>query len=268
MACEVTGYSFYLSLTGLWRLVDIFSEQPKINFKKDFILLLDTRDGDVISFSRPQPGRLDSTLPIVRFSHLSTDTNLDLRPEQHDILFNIDAWNITGIRLILKMEARLQSMVGVLSDCLVYVEHSSSLIGSALSVTSGLRITSSFIFPFRSYIDLRTSPDFTQPLEDILQEHSKSRVKCVLEGTTKVWRPATSSVTAPGRFVLSLRLNTAEQAFYYRPGLSHVMKLAWTQYFSIMVLFAAVAIKLKKYVFENQIIATYCSDGHQHFKHN
>ncbi|XP_022655545.1 transmembrane protein 231-like isoform X1 [Varroa jacobsoni] len=253
-------------LQGLWRRVDVFSEQPKIDFKKDFILLLDTRDGDVIAASRPQQGRLSSNLPIMRLAHSPTDTNLDLRPERHDIRFVVDAGNITGIRLLLKLEARLQTMAGVLSNCLAYIEYSSSLVGSSLSVTGDLRVTSSFVIPFKSYSDLRTSSDFTEPLEHILEEHSKSKVKCTLEGTTKVWRPKTKSAAAPDRFTLSLTLNTAEQSFTYRPGLSHILKLGWMQYFSVMVIFAGLAVKLKKCVFENQIIATYCSPGHPYCK--
>lgn len=83
----------------------------------------------------------------------------------------------------------------------------------------------------------------------------------MLEGTTKVWRPRTNSTYVPNKFTVTLRLNTAEQVFHYRPGMSHILKLAWMQYFSVMVIFAAIAIQLKKYVFENQIIATYCSDS-------
>lgn len=59
---------------------------------------------------------------------------------------------------------------------------------------------------------------------------------------------------------MSIVLNTFEQPFYFRPGLAYMIKYAWIQYFSILVILAGIALRLKKFVFENQIIETYCAD--------
>lgn len=79
----------------------------------------------------------------------------------------------------------------------------------------------------------------------------------MLEGVTKLWRVSSAESNA---FKMSLVLNTIEQPFYFRPGLAYMFKYAWVQYFSIAAVLGGIAFKFKKFVFENQVIETYCAN--------
>ncbi|XP_003740728.1 transmembrane protein 231 [Galendromus occidentalis] len=241
---------------GLWRRLELFSEQPKIDFKKEYLIVTETSNGSVDFWSRPQPARLSNTSPLLRISHSVSDSNLDLKPEHHEFQIDVDLKNVTGIKLLLRMEARLQKLAVLVADCLVWIDHSSPTRGESLTVGADLKLMTSFVMPYKSYSDLVGEIDFTRPTEDVLKDYSKAKAKCVLEGVTKLWRVSSRET---GGFKMSLILNTVEQPFNFRPGLAYMFKFAWIQYFSILAILAGIAIKLKKFVFENQIIDTYCT---------
>lgn len=58
-------------------------------------------------------------------------------------------------------------------------------------------------------------------------------------------------------FVINLTVNYREEKILYIPGFWYVIKWAWVQYFSVLVILMVVSNVIRDWVFKNQIVSTW-----------
>ena len=154
-------------------------------------------------------------------------------------------------------------------ESLVYIDHTSPVPGNSFWVNGDLKfkqrwplqVKGGFVRPY-SGTDLFDSNAVTQ-LEDVTF-HTILNKYCDRNYTTDFVNQYTSwdSTTMrnekvePTTFKLSSTINVPTEEILYTPEILEVMKYAWIQYFSLLVIVAFLIDKLSVFVYHYQIIST------------
>lgn len=91
-------------------------------------------------------------------------------------------------------------------------------------------------------------------LSNILRQYQSRNVSTKLEPVTASWTPGNASIT--GAFRLDVRINYAADTFDYWTGFWELMKWAWIQYLSVLLVFIFVMGRIREYVFRNRLVTT------------
>lgn len=91
-------------------------------------------------------------------------------------------------------------------------------------------------------------------LEDIFFAYSQRNYSTSLMNQYSLW---TTGRDIDSPFVITLKISIPESSIVYRPGFWQVIKWAWIQYLSLLLVFLHIFKGLKEYVFSNQLVPTY-----------
>ena len=78
-------------------------------------------------------------------------------------------------------------------------------------------------------------------------------VSTILKNMYTLW---TTGRPTDEPFIVSAIIHYPEETILYKPGFWQIMKCAWMQYVSVLVIFIWVLRTVKSYVFENQLITS------------
>ncbi|CAM1299132.1 TMEM231 (predicted) [Pycnogonum litorale] len=250
---------------GFWKKEDSYREQPDVHYKHEIILMIQTQKDFVgwSSFSSYNQ-LLQKHLRVPMIKSHQKDVNYDGKLDS--ITFTIEFpikndENITGISLLLLFDYKLYRYSFLQMESFVYVQHSSSIAGSSLSVVGDLKIVqkqnlghkgrdnrfnSSVINKISNFAE-----DFN--LYKILSDYSERNVSTRLENIYTVWNPSYGKAE---RFKLNLKIQVPEETIKYSLGFWQLMKWAWIQYVSILLIFLWIFDRIEDFVFRNQILPT------------
>ncbi|KAK3732038.1 hypothetical protein RRG08_026425 [Elysia crispata] len=254
---------------GFWLREASYREQPKVAFKKEFIMVLDLQNsagGDSIVYSTFQQynNLLQSKLRIPIIKAREDDLNHDGKYDRLDLNIEVPMLatdQVVGVKLLLFFYYRLRRFSQFHMESLAYIEHSSGVSGSSLQVFSDLslqqkqllghkgtdrRYNGSLVNETQVYADVYS-------MSTIFRKYSERNVTTYLQDPLKVW---STGRAADAPFRISTLINYPEQQVFYAPGFWYLIKWGWIQYASVLLIFLYIFNKVKVFVFQHQIVAT------------
>lgn len=263
---------------GLWIKSSSFEEQPDVNFKHQYLVILEV--------VRPHPGQMIySTFPRFnslferRFirspqvSNFESDHNHDGKYDElsFDLKMPLKTnEEVSGVDVFLLFDYKLRSKVPFNMEAMVRIDYRSMTSGSSLQVVGDLTLHQ------KELIHSIQQPDnfsnvlenmFRQPpsqrifsLDDVMQEYQGKNFTTILSANAyKRW--STGRDVSTDSFQVHVSLNYAPQEIRYRFGFWAVMKWASIQYLAVFFAFYLVIQKIRNVLFEQNLIHTiHCSE--------
>ncbi|KAM4833510.1 transmembrane protein 231 [Thomomys bottae] len=253
---------------GLWLKRSSYEEQPAVRFQHQVLLvaLLGPEPGGFLAWSTfPAFNRLQGDhlrLPLV--STREEDRNQDGKMDM--LYFRLElplqaTENVLGVQLILTFSYQLHRMSTFVMQSMAFLQSSFAVPGSQLYVNGDLRLQQKQPLSY-SGLDVRynvsvingTSP-FAQDydLTHIVAAYQERNVTTVLNDPNPIWLVGRAG-EAP--FVINAVIRYPVEVISYQPGFWEMIKFAWVQYVSILLIFLWVFERIKVFVFQNQVVTT------------
>ncbi|XP_065676087.1 transmembrane protein 231 isoform X2 [Hydra vulgaris] len=251
---------------GFWIKEHTYREQPEVHFKHEFVLFLQTT-GKLIGYSTIE--NLNTVLlgenirfPIVR--SYEVDQNLDGKNDfmkfevQTPVL---DNELIQSIQLLLFFDYRLYTYSNLRMESLAFISFQTCIPGSEFKSNGVLKFVQKYPLPHRGSLTMYDVPiiDSTSQnildfdLHNILSSYQTRNISTTFVGSYPVWR-GQPSASVP--FSVKLHIEYPEETITYHPGFWQLIKFAWIQYLSILLVFIFFFHKVKTFVYKNQIFDT------------
>lgn len=252
---------------GFWLKESSYREQPDVRFKHEILLIVQgNTPGSFLAYSTFQNFNqlLQQNLRIPLIKSWEKDVNLD---GKYDSLhFNIevplaDSEAIHSVQLLLIFDYQLHKYVNLQMESIAYIYYSSPLAGAQFSTTGQLRLQQSSPLPHKgihdvynvSVINGTSTNAEAYNLHDIFASYVQRNVTTEFASDYPVWM----SGRATGQpFALQGTVFYPEEIIIYRPGFWQLIKMAWIQYLAILLIFLFVFGRVKRFVFENQVVTT------------
>ncbi|XP_020624600.1 transmembrane protein 231-like isoform X2 [Orbicella faveolata] len=209
---------------GFWLKESTFREQPDVRFKHEILLVV---QGNT-------PGS---------FLAYSTFQNFNQLLQQK-------------LRIPL-----IKKYVALQMESMAYIHYSSPLAGAEFSTVGKLVLQQSGPLPHKGIHDIYDVPviDGTSSnveaydLYDVFTSYVQRNVTTEYISFHPVW---TSGRAAGQPFVIQGTIFYPEETIMYRPGFWQLIKMAWIQYLAILFIFLFLFDRVKRFVFENQVVTT------------
>uniref|UniRef100_A0A8D0GG25 Transmembrane protein 231 n=1 Tax=Sphenodon punctatus TaxID=8508 RepID=A0A8D0GG25_SPHPU len=258
--------SHYLPpLPGFWLKQSTYMEQPTVQFQYEVLLvaLTGTGPGSFLTWSTfPTFNRLqEDRLRVPLISTREEDKNQDGKMDQ--LLFKLElplesTEQVFGVQLILTFSYQLHRMSTFVMQSMAFLQSSSPVPGSQLYVNGDLKLHQRQPLGhcgkdtrYNVSVINSTSPfahDYDLP--KIFAAYRDRNVTTVLSDPNPVWLIG-RAVDAP--FVINAIIRYPVEVVLYPLAM---IKFAWIQYVSILLVFLWVFERIKIFVFENQVLTT------------
>ncbi|CAG5121819.1 unnamed protein product [Candidula unifasciata] len=252
---------------GFWLREATYREQPRVAFKKEFILILDLQNGQnpvVYSTFQHYNQLVQSYLriPVVkaREEDINGDGKYDSLSLDIDVPMNA-ADQVVGVKLVLFFYYKLRRFSQFHMESLGYIDYSSSVPGGSLQVFSDLRLRQKQLLGYRgtdtrynnTLVDPASPYAETYSLASIFKAYSSRNVTTLLQDPMKIW---SAGRAGDSPFRVSVLVNYPEEVISYTPGFWYLIKWGWVQYVSVLLIFLYIFNKVKVFVFQHQVVAT------------
>ncbi|XP_049642396.1 transmembrane protein 231 [Suncus etruscus] len=253
---------------GFWPQRSSYEEQPSVRFLHQVLLvaLLAPEPGGFLAwstfpaFNRLQGDRL--RIPLV--STREEDSNYDGKPDMLHFKLELPLQpeeHVVGLQLLLTFSYQLHRMSTFVMQSMAYLQASYAVPGAQVYVNGELRLQQRQPLSYRG-LDTRynvsvingTSPfAWDYDLTRIIAAYQERNVTTVLSVPNPVWLVGRAT-EAP--FVVDAVIRYPLEVIAYRPGFWEMVKFAWIQYVSILLIFLWAFDRIKRFVFQNQVVTT------------
>nr|XP_006121390.1 transmembrane protein 231 isoform X1 [Pelodiscus sinensis] len=210
---------------GLWLKQSTYMEQPTIQFRYEVLLVAMTgaEPGSFLAWSTfPTFNRLQQDqLRVPLISRMSTFV-------MQSMAFIQSSSPIPGSQLYVNGDLKLYQRQS-LSHCGVDTRYNISVINGTSPFASDYEIT------------------------NIIAAYQDRNVTTVFCGPNPVWLVGRA---AEAPFVINVTIRYPMEVILYQPGFWEMIKFAWIQYVSILLIFLWVFDRIKTFVFQNQVLTT------------
>ncbi|KAK1163476.1 transmembrane protein 231-like isoform X1 [Acipenser oxyrinchus oxyrinchus] len=244
---------------GFWLKLSTYEEQPSVRFQYQVLLIAATStSGDYVAWSTYQNfnNLQGNNLRIPSISAREEDQNQDGKFDQLSLTLGLPLQSteqVYSVQLILTFSYQLFRMSTFVMQCMAFIQHSSPVPGSQLYINGDLRLQQRQPLSHRG-IDTRynvsvingSSPFASAyDLTNIIGTYQERNFSTLLSNPNPVW----TMVRAAGA---PFEVN----AQTYQPGFWEMIKFAWVQYVSVLLIFLWVFERIKIFVFQNQVLPT------------
>ncbi|XP_045603970.1 transmembrane protein 231 [Procambarus clarkii] len=250
--------------SGLWITEAENREQADVRFKHQVLVITDTSSGPVVwSTNSAFNSLMGNYLRVPLIKSQEVDRNHDGIQEGLEFTLTLPLLSsefIYGTTLLLIFDYRLHKMCEVVVEGLGLLQHSSAVPISAIYTRTDLQLHQRRPLPYSgmhtlyntSVLPSSSTSAKDWKLQNILSNYWERNL------TTHFGNSYTSVQTGESdSFTIDLSINYPEQKFSYIPGIWFIMKWAWVQYLSVMVVLAYGVSLVKKWIFQNQIVSTW-----------
>uniref|UniRef100_A0A8C5QFU8 Transmembrane protein 231 n=1 Tax=Leptobrachium leishanense TaxID=445787 RepID=A0A8C5QFU8_9ANUR len=252
---------------GFWLKQSTYEEQPNVRFRYELLLIAThSTDGDFVAWSTFQHfnSLVGERLRVPQVSAREEDKNSDGKMDQLSFKLELPlrpSENIYHVQLILTFSYQLYRISTFIMQSMVFIQHSSPVPGAGLYINGDLRLQQRQ--PLRhqgldttynvSVINGSSPFASAYRLTDIIAAYQERNVTTVLNTPSPVWL-AGRAASEP--FVISATIRYPVETISYQPGFWEMIKFAWIQYISVLLIFLWVFERVKVFVFQNQVLTT------------
>ncbi|XP_040838288.1 transmembrane protein 231 [Ochotona curzoniae] len=253
---------------GFWLKRSSYEEQPTVRFQHQVLLVAllgPERDGFLAwstfpAFNRLQGDHLRVPLVSTREEDRNQDGKMDVLHFSLELPLQATE-HVLGVQLILTFSYQLHRMSTFVMQSLAFLQSSFAVPGSQLYVNGDLRLQQRQPLSYGG-LDVRynvsvingTSPfarDYD--LTRIVAAYQERNVTTVLSDPHPIWLVGRA---AEAPFVINAVIRYPVEVISYQPGFWEMIKFAWLQYVSILLVFLWVFERIKIFVFQNQVVTT------------
>ncbi|KAI0227131.1 transmembrane protein 231 [Lamellibrachia satsuma] len=250
---------------GFWKKVEFYREQPVVHFKHQVIVFIQLKDNYVTwstlkNFNQVQMAHL--RIPVVksREDDVNRDGVLDRLNFQLDMPMT-DTEEVLGVTLILLFDYRLRKFATLEMDSMAHVQYSTAIPGASLLFVGDLEFHQSEPLAHKG-VDRRFNDEIISSssirasdfyLHGIFEKYAKRNMSTSLARTYTTWLMGRA---ARKPFTIKATINYPEETLLYSPGFWQLIKFAWIQYFAVLVIFTFFVGKMRKFIFQNQLVTT------------
>ncbi|KAK0399242.1 hypothetical protein QR680_002957 [Steinernema hermaphroditum] len=246
---------------GLWRKVELYREQPVVDFEGKCILLIrGSADNEYVVWSsfHNLNEAIGSHLNVPLIEKQRFDWNSDGKTDKASVKtkFADIQFPVHSVLWVLLLNYKL--------DQRFLIEMVTSVVGETeqLRPGSGVRIAGHLNMLQRELLfeDFKQDSPFNCSSDDVTQfepsnllAHGLSlNYSTELTSQKVIWEP---SVTAENRFTVTMDIHVAPQILHYRTGVFQLLKWAWIQYLSLFIVAHYALRNFAAFVFENRLVA-------------
>jgi len=251
---------------GFWVYQAEYIEMPYVQFKHQYVILATTEKGNsyVSSSYRNMNAAMTSS---VRNSIVSGDNkDFDYDGKDDCMTFSAempleDSDKVTSINLILVYDYKLNRHSTFVMESLGYVSAASVVPGSEIDIVGDLQFVQYSGLSYKGtdnryrkpVVEASTLNATAFSLDAILRSYTARNITTRIANQYVVWKP---NRPAGQPFKVNVRVNYRPALVMYTPGFFYVMKWAWVQYVSLLIVFIFVFERVKQFVFSNQLVQT------------
>ncbi|NXQ37031.1 TM231 protein, partial [Alaudala cheleensis] len=259
---------------GFWLKQSVYLEQPTVRFRYEvlFVATIGSGPGSFLSwstfpaFNRLQEDRLRVPLLSTREEDKNQDGKMDqlhfklelpLQPTEH----------VVGVQLILLFSYQLYRMSTFVMQSMAFLQFFSPVPGSQLYMNGELKLNQRQLLNpcgldtrYNVSVVNGTSPFASDyDLANIIAAYWDRNVTTVFSDPSPVW---TTGRAADMPFIINATIHYPVEVILYplktaqTPGFWEIIKFAWIQYVSILLIFLWVFGKIKTFLFQNQVLTT------------
>ncbi|KAG9475037.1 transmembrane protein 231 [Eleutherodactylus coqui] len=252
---------------GFWLKQSTYEEQPNVRFRYEVLLIaLNSNSGGYVAWSTFQGfnSLVGDRLRIPQVSVREEDKNQDGKMDQ--LNFNLElpllpVEDVYGVQLILTFSYQLYRMSTFVMQSMAFIQHTSPVPGARLYVNGDLRLQQRR--PLRhqgldntynvSVINGTNPFASSYDLTNIISSYQERNVTTVLSNSNPVWLVGRGTSDP---FVINAIIRYPVETISYQPGFWEMIKFAWIQYVSVLLIFLWVFERVKIFVFQNQVFTT------------
>lgn len=245
-----------------------YEEQPTVRFQHQVLLvaLLGSEPGGFLAwstfpaFNRLQEGHLRVPLVSAREEDRNQDGKMDMLHFKLELPLQ-STEQVLGVQLILTFSYQLHRMSTFVMQSMAFLQSSFALPGSQLYVNGDLRLQQKQPLGYGG-LDVRynvsvingTSPFASDyDLTRIVAAYQERNVTTILTDPSPIWLVGRA---AEAPFVVNAVIRYPVEVISYLPGFWEMIKFAWIQYVSILLIFLWAFERIKRFVFQNQVVTT------------
>uniref|UniRef100_A0A8D2C364 Transmembrane protein 231 n=1 Tax=Sus scrofa TaxID=9823 RepID=A0A8D2C364_PIG len=255
---------------GFWLKRSSYEEQPTVRFQHQVLLVAllgpEHAHGGFLAwstfpaFNRLQGDHLRVPLVSTREEDRNQDGKMDVLHFKLELPLR-STEHVLGVQLILTFSYQLHRMSTFVMQSMAFLQASFAIPGSQLYVNGDLRLQQRQPLSYRG-LDVRynvsvinSSSPFARDydLTHIVAAYQERNVTTILTNPNPIWLVGRA---AEAPFVINAVIRYPVEVISYLPGFWEMIKFAWVQYVSILLIFLWVFERIKRFVFQNQVVTT------------
>uniref|UniRef100_A0A0P4W292 Transmembrane protein 231 n=1 Tax=Scylla olivacea TaxID=85551 RepID=A0A0P4W292_SCYOL len=261
---------------GLWVREVYQREQPDVRFKHEVLLTLNTQEGPLVWSTFPSFNtRMARHLRVSFLQSHEEDKDHDGMQDKLELEVSVPLFPkemVYGVTLTLTFYYVLHQNQVVLEG-LAHMQHQSGVPLAGISTWGDLTLNQRHPLPSTGIYNIYDIPAFPTSissaadwrLDSILANYWERNI------TTRVSNSYSVEQTGAGgdTFTLRLHLHYPPQQIWIIPSLAFLLKSAWIQYLSVLVLVAYLTSCIKHWVFSSRLLPAwihYPQNAHEPFK--
>ncbi|XP_018116078.1 transmembrane protein 231 [Xenopus laevis] len=252
---------------GFWLKQSTYEEQPNVRFQYNVLLIaLSSTTGNYLAWST-YPGfnnLVGDKLRLPQISAREEDKNHDGKMDVLNFQLELPMQptdTIYGVQLILTFSYQLSRMSTFIMQSMALIQYSSPIPGSQLYINGDLKLQQRQPLNHRgldttynvSVINPSSPFASTYALTNIISSYQERNVTTFLNAPSPLWIVGRAT-TDP--FVINAVIRYPVESISYVPGFWEMLKYAWIQYVSVLLIFLWVFERIKIFVFQNQVLNT------------
>ncbi|XP_072374072.1 transmembrane protein 231 isoform X1 [Scyliorhinus torazame] len=250
---------------GFWLKISTYEEQPNVRFQYQVLMIVGTStSGDFLAwstfanFNNLQGDNL--RFPLV--TAMEEDQNLDGKMDRLNFRLELPlqpSEQVYNVQFILTFSYKLFRMSTFMMQSMAYAYFSSSIPGSQFTVNGDLKLHQREPLRHKG-VDTRYNVSIfndgspfasAYDVARVIASYQDRNVTTTFSNQYPVW---TAGRAADAPFVINAVIRYPVEIITYRPGFWEMIKVAWIQYVSILLIFLWVFAKIKLFVFQNHVL--------------